>query len=183
MSVISLSPNNNEGIIVYDIFISFLYCCIESFSLIYSYLTPRQEKKGVFMMTEEQRKSAMRMVGRGLSLQTVGDFFGVKKQYIHQICKQAGVKVEYIPFGNRRNSISKEYKGARRKVWNIVCYAVKKGILVMQPCEICGAFGKDIIEAHHDNYNEPLQVRWLCQEHHREWHKNNKPIALKISKN
>jgi hypothetical protein len=36
-----------------------------------------------------------------------------------------------------------------------------------QPCEICG----EKAEAHHDNYDKPLEVRWLCFFHHREWHK------------
>lgn len=55
------------------------------------------------------------------------------------------------------------------KVYN----ALKTGILVKQPCEICGA---EPAEAHHDDYNKPLEVRWLCKCHHVEWHKNNKPI-------
>src|ERR1700681_4210592 len=36
-----------------------------------------------------------------------------------------------------------------------------------QPCEICEAFPT---EAHHDNYDKPLEVRWLCKVHHNEWH-------------
>lgn len=43
-----------------------------------------------------------------------------------------------------------------------------------QPCEVCGEIKA---EAHHDDYNKPLEVRWLCRKHHSEWHKNNKPIV------
>lgn len=48
--------------------------------------------------------------------------------------------------------------------------AIKAGILTRQPCEICGAIEK--IEAHHDDYTKPLDVRWLCKLHHDEHHGN-----------
>lgn len=40
--------------------------------------------------------------------------------------------------------------------------------------ESCGSNHK--IEAHHDNYTKPLDVRWLCEECHKEWHRTNEPI-------
>ena len=45
--------------------------------------------------------------------------------------------------------------------------AVKSGILVKTPCVVCG-FPK--VEAHHENYYEPLNVKWLCLKHHKEIH-------------
>lgn len=46
--------------------------------------------------------------------------------------------------------------------------------LERQPCEICGAKA----EAHHEDYNKPLEVRWLCFKHHREWHKTHENPEL-----
>ena len=43
----------------------------------------------------------------------------------------------------------------------------KKRTILMQPCEICG---KEKTNAHHDDYNKPLDVRWLCVLHHRRFH-------------
>lgn len=50
---------------------------------------------------------------------------------------------------------------------------LKSGKLIKQPCEMCGCLE---VEAHHSNYNEPLNVMWLCKKCHEEWHKHNEPI-------
>lgn len=51
--------------------------------------------------------------------------------------------------------------------------ALEKGEIKKTPCEICG---KKKVEMHHSDYNKPLEVRWLCREHHMRWHENNTPI-------
>lgn len=47
--------------------------------------------------------------------------------------------------------------------------AVKSGVLVKQPCEVCGKI-PERIEMHHDSYRpgDELKVRWFCSYHHRE---------------
>lgn len=46
---------------------------------------------------------------------------------------------------------------------------ISSGKLIKEPCEVCG----DIkVEAHHDDYTQPMKVRWLCKKHHVEHHKN-----------
>lgn len=50
--------------------------------------------------------------------------------------------------------------------------AIKNGRLIKKPCEVCG---NKKVHAHHDDYCKPLDVRWLCTRHHREWHKTNEP--------
>lgn len=45
--------------------------------------------------------------------------------------------------------------------------AIRDGKLIRQPCEKCGNLKS---EAHHDDYSKPLEVRWLCFKHHREFH-------------
>jgi hypothetical protein len=46
---------------------------------------------------------------------------------------------------------------------------IKAGVLMKDNCEICGT--NENIEAHHEDYTKPLDVRWLCRVHHREHHK------------
>ncbi len=41
--------------------------------------------------------------------------------------------------------------------------ALVSGTLQRQGCEVCG---RDVVDAHHDRYDEPLNVRWLCRRHH-----------------
>ena len=50
--------------------------------------------------------------------------------------------------------------------------ALKMGYIVKSPCEICNETLN--VEAHHDDYMKPLDVRWLCKKHHAEHHKNTK---------
>lgn len=45
--------------------------------------------------------------------------------------------------------------------------AVSSGKLTKQCCEVCGA---QKVDAHHDRYDEPLNVRWLCRRHHVKLH-------------
>lgn len=53
-----------------------------------------------------------------------------------------------------------------------VRYALSVGKLVRQPCQFCGKKA----QAHHDNYDKPLQVRWLCPLHHTAWHRTHRAV-------
>jgi hypothetical protein len=46
--------------------------------------------------------------------------------------------------------------------------AIRNGRLLRQPCEVCGE--TESVQAHHDDYSKPLDVRWLCFKHHMEHH-------------
>ena len=46
--------------------------------------------------------------------------------------------------------------------------------LAPQPCEHCGAKA----HAHHENYDNPLEVRWLCPLHHKHRHKEMKAAGI-----
>ena len=46
--------------------------------------------------------------------------------------------------------------------------AIRQKVLIKCPCVVCGS-AKSM--AHHDDYDKPLDVIWLCQIHHKERHK------------
>jgi hypothetical protein len=54
----------------------------------------------------------------------------------------------------------------RRRAHKAVEVALRSGVLVALPCEVCGLPA----EAHHADYSKPLQVTWLCRDHHRRLH-------------
>jgi ribosomal protein S27AE len=83
-----------------------------------------------------------------------GDAFGVAE--IDHACKTRPARLQVERFKN----------AARQKTR----YAIAAGTISRHGCEVCGA---DVAEAHHDDYSEPLHVRWLCRKHHDEFHHCN----------
>ena len=65
------------------------------------------------------------------------------------------------------NGYSPQERERRRKARETLNHYLRDKKIDRKPCEICGAKA----EAHHDDYDKPLEVRWLCFSHHREWHK------------
>lgn len=56
----------------------------------------------------------------------------------------------------------------RQRVKDAFRYALRTGKLVKMPCQVCGEVE---VEGHHPDYARPLDVVWLCREHHMEIHK------------
>lgn len=52
------------------------------------------------------------------------------------------------------------------KAWLILRKAVKEGAISKEACRICGKSA----HAHHPDYSKPLEVIWLCQQHHKDIH-------------
>ena len=48
-----------------------------------------------------------------------------------------------------------------------VQYALQRGLLVRLSCQICG---QQKAQAHHEDYSRPLDVIWLCPQHHAQLH-------------
>lgn len=44
---------------------------------------------------------------------------------------------------------------------------LRRGYITKNPCIICGSCE---VQGHHENYNKPLEVVWLCKPHHRQYH-------------
>jgi len=60
----------------------------------------------------------------------------------------------------------------RYKAHTAVGNALRSGKIERMPCEICGTVKN--LHAHHDDYSKPLDIRWLCAEHHKKHHDKEK---------
>ena len=59
----------------------------------------------------------------------------------------------------------------RGRAHSAVSFAIRSGTLVRRPCIRCG---DEKSVAHHENYDKPLEVMWLCQPCHKQRHKEIK---------
>jgi len=64
--------------------------------------------------------------------------------------------------------MSKEKKAHRIKARNVIGHGIRDGKITREPCEVCG---EKKTEAHHHDYDKPLDVKWLCRKCHLDEHK------------
>jgi hypothetical protein len=57
--------------------------------------------------------------------------------------------------------------------------AIRDKRLIKGPCEVCGTTIR--VQAHHDDYTKPMDVRWLCVKHHNEHHKAQRSNYLETT--
>ena len=87
----------------------------------------------------------------------------------YKIGNRSEKRKEYNHRWKRENNYGKEgLPRIKRNAKQRVIGAVKSGRLEKEPCLICGDF---IVHGHHENYEKPLDVLWLCPKHHRIRHK------------
>jgi len=63
----------------------------------------------------------------------------------------------------------------KRYAHSLVRRMIKAGTITRKPCFVCGSENR--IEAHHEDYNKPLEIIWLCHKHHMEIHKLIKEVV------
>lgn len=55
--------------------------------------------------------------------------------------------------------------------------AIRDGRLLRKPCERCGS--NQLIHAHHERYDRPLDVTWLCRSCHVQRHREMRTQGIK----
>lgn len=76
---------------------------------------------------------------------------------------KGGVSKDNMRYKKRQIDRYPERVEARNIAWT----ALQKGLLVKRPCEVCN---NPDTQMHHDNYNKPLEVKWLCKSCHKNLH-------------
>jgi C-5 cytosine-specific DNA methylase len=142
------------------------------------------------VITMGQKKSskydnAVSLYESGMSIADCASFYEISRQAMHKILDRRGcVFRDNLRYGEDNHF----YRGCmpnrskKERVHNLVETALSNGV-ISNPgvCECCGGSGvfkdgRSAIQAHHYDYDKPLDVEWLCQKCHHEWHKNNKAI-------
>jgi predicted transposase YbfD/YdcC len=78
---------------------------------------------------------------------------------------RGGISKEHYRYTKPYKENNPEKISAHRKMLN----ALRTGKINKRPCEVCGELK---VDAHHDDYTKPIEVRWLCRKHHIEHHKS-----------
>jgi predicted DNA-binding protein YlxM (UPF0122 family) len=122
---------------------------------------------------------AVDMYNLGYSIEYIAEYYGITRQSMWKSLQRRGVVFrDNIKYGPENHF----YRGTQASdhAQNVLEEAIEKGVVERKhKCEICGyegSFedGRTAIQAHHCDYNKPLDVMWLCQKCHHEWHKNYK---------
>lgn len=106
--------------------------------------------------------------------------FKKKKRHFCSMTCYAKYRRDYLPKEEQHRfgtglPVNEQVK--RRKAREILNHAIRDGkIYGPLPCAVCHSTHD--IQAHHENYDEPLKVKWLCFKHHRQLHYEN-PELLK----
>lgn len=148
------------------------------------------EKGDVIMGAKKLQKydNCVTLYDSGLSIQECAEYYEISRQAMHKILKRRScVFRDNIKHKSDNHFFRGAYPDNTKKVrvHHITEKAIKKGILI-QPaiCSNCSGVqtykdGRNGIQAHHKDYDKPLEVVWLCQKCHYEWHKTNKVLNEK----
>ncbi len=134
-------------------------------------------------LTETQVKQSVVSYQAGRSLQECANSVGVSRQSMWDLLRRRIT----LRSQERKGRDNHFYRNTKASDWaqNKVERAIRKGELVRPiKCSKCRGIkvfkdGRSGIQAHHCDYNKPLDVMWLCQPCHHKWHKFNEPIRRK----
>ena len=87
---------------------------------------------------------------------------------IREYDRQRGKNKERIALATLINRNWRSEDKRRVRAHSAVSRAIKSGKLLRMPCVRC-ASEKSV--AHHEDYDKPLEVMWLCQPCHKQRHK------------
>lgn len=76
----------------------------------------------------------------------------------------------YIESKQQRSDRLRGYKlrnPDKTRAHYITQYAIKTERIRRMPCRVCGL---NKSEAHHEDYDKPLEITWFCKQHHMEYH-------------
>ena len=80
-----------------------------------------------------------------------------------------GVRARELRRHHERKASDPDYL-AKRRARTALNNAIRAGRIGREVCEVCG---DPETHGHHHDYTRPLEVRWLCREHHGHEHRES----------
>lgn len=141
------------------------------------------DRAGVLDGVEEPGPDISIMTGIPEDIATRGIDALLKKKVFSfsngSLCMPNFIEAQETPKSDRlRQRESRERRRAKaafkeftkEQAHSIVSRALTNGELKKEKCELCGS--DDFVDAHHEDYNAPLSVRWLCRSCHGKHHRS-----------
>lgn len=108
----------------------------------------------------------------------VGDIFGSDKSQpdaLKKLCRKCSLlkprtrylRYSYGSFTRAKLSRERSKNYPKEMARRAVKRALRDGVLVKSLCHICGS---PVTQAHHEDYTKPLDIIWLCPQHHAQRH-------------
>lgn len=117
--------------------------------------------------TERSREWRLKNRDRYLEQRRAYERANPEKIRQYELNSRASHREDYL----RRRA---DYKKAHPEVAEahmFVNMALSCGTMAKSSCQICGSIE---VDAHHEDYNRPFDVIWLCRRHHAEIHRSAK---------
>jgi hypothetical protein len=137
------------------------------------------------VLDDAQKLSAVQMYESGMSLAPIALYYGVSRQAMWDLLRRRTSLRPQVRYGSDNNF----WRGgttADDRAQRVAEQAIITGRLIRpELCEQCLTRGLEFrdgrapIQAHHPDYNRPLDVMWLCQPCHHGWHAENTAVPLR----
>ncbi len=132
-------------------------------------------------LSDEQATSLAELYTQGMGSIELGKKFGLHHTNVRVYLRRQGVPIRPVGvYDHPHGAANRMYRGgprSSRKVTLVVFHAIRAGRMKRETaCKECGS--DRYVEAHHDDYNKPFDVRWLCRRCHHAWHVHNRAVPL-----
>lgn len=151
-------------------------------------LYPIDERREIDILGAKRKdyEEAVRLYESGFSIGETASYYGMSRQAMWAILTRRGVEMRPNLRYGEENHFHRGGAASDGRAHDIVEKAILRGHLERKKsCETCGGSpvdsdGESGVVAHHDDYNKPLDVRWLCRTCHFQWHQNHEPIRKEV---
>ena len=142
----------------------------------YEYRQKNKEQIALYArLYRERNKASLRAYGKAYRESNKEDIAEKNRRYFRDnkdILKAKAsawfkANPEKVSLYGEKQRVKSPSKVRARRITND---AVRTGELVRSPCVVCGEIKS---EGHHEDYEQPLDVVWLCKDHHIQRHQQS----------